>query len=105
MPGIVLLMPNKKHRKRDPEYLDRVARLGCIACQTMGYYTPAVEIHHPRFGQGMGQRADDKDAIGLCYLHHLMRTDKPKEFREQFDERELMLMVKQHCRQESSGIA
>lgn len=54
-------------RKRDPAHLARVAALGCIV---HGPECREVQLHHIRHGQGMGQRADDREAIGLChYLH------------------------------------
>lgn len=51
-------------------HLSRVASLGCIVCRITGYeFTPA-EIHHPRTGMGMSQRASHFDAIPLCHIHH-----------------------------------
>lgn len=54
---------------KEKEYLARVAELGCLVCNSMGYDSPA-EIHHIRSGQGMGQRASHFDAIPLCHAHH-----------------------------------
>ena len=52
------------------KHLSRVAGLGCILCRHLGYgETPAV-IHHPRFSEGMAQRASDWIAIPLCPEHH-----------------------------------
>lgn len=51
-------------------HLDRVAALGCIVCINLGHADSPAEIHHPRAGQGMGQRASHFDAIPLCPLHH-----------------------------------
>lgn len=48
------------------DYLDRVAGLGCICCHMLGTGYRAAEIHHPREGQGMSQRASDWLAIPLC---------------------------------------
>lgn len=50
--------------KEDRKYLDRVASLGCIICGA-----PAC-IHHIREGQGMSQRASDRDVLPLCHNHH-----------------------------------
>lgn len=51
-------------------HLSRVASLGCIVCRiTFGEFTPA-EIHHPRAGMGMSQRASHFDSIPLCHVHH-----------------------------------
>ncbi|WP_410001478.1 hypothetical protein [Rhizobium leguminosarum] len=38
--------------------------------------TPA-EIHRPRDGQGMGQRADHSQAISLCFNHHSAQFPLP----------------------------
>lgn len=52
------------------QHMDRVASLGCIVCRReFGIHTPA-RCHHPRFGQGTGQRADDFLVIPLCDDHH-----------------------------------
>ena len=54
----------------EKDHLERLAELGCIAClESFGYSSPA-EIHHPRAGQGMGQRASNYEAIPLCPAHH-----------------------------------
>jgi hypothetical protein len=61
---------SRSKTKSDRAYLSRVAELGCIVCLIHhGEASPAC-IHHLRDGQGMGQRADDRTAIGLCYFHH-----------------------------------
>lgn len=59
------------------EYKDAAARLCCIACRHDGYYDTPAELHHPREGQGMGQRASDYDVIPLCPAHH-NGTDHPR---------------------------
>jgi len=46
------------------QYKNKVASLGCIICSM-----PA-ELHHPRFSQGMAQRANDWLVIPLCTYHH-----------------------------------
>lgn len=48
----------------EQRHLNIVASLGCIVCGR-----PA-QIHHPRDGQGMAQRAPHCDAIPLCIQHH-----------------------------------
>lgn len=51
-------------------HLDRLADLGCIVCRLeRGEWSPA-EIHHPRIGRGLSQRAGHFDAIPLCPIHH-----------------------------------
>jgi hypothetical protein len=54
--------------RRESEYLGRVARLGCVCCSLLGFEVEDVppEIHHPREGQGMAQRASNWLAIPLC---------------------------------------
>ena len=54
----------KAATKAEKAHMDKVARLGCIICGG-----PAC-LHHPRMGQGLGQRASHYDVIPLCYLHH-----------------------------------
>lgn len=55
--------------KAEAEHLNRLHRLGCIACHNQGYMTDP-EIHHPRYLAGMGQKASHWDAIPLCPIHH-----------------------------------
>jgi hypothetical protein len=55
--------------KAEGAYLARVAALGCRLCDRLGYLSAEggpVEIHHPRNGQGMAQRAQHWLAIPLC---------------------------------------
>ncbi len=52
------------------EWLDRVARAGCVLCREEGQGNIPCGIHHPREGQGAGQRASDYLGIGLCHAHH-----------------------------------
>jgi hypothetical protein len=40
----------------------------------MGYEGTPAEIHHPRRGTGLGQRASHYDAIPLCPEHHRGNT-------------------------------
>lgn len=55
-------------------YKARVAALGCILCRRLGYgETPAI-LHHPRMGQGGGERASDWLVIPLCPEHHVGKT-------------------------------
>jgi len=51
-------------KSAERKYLGRVAALGCLICGS-----PA-QIHHPRFGQGLSQRAPNWLAIPLCPEHH-----------------------------------
>lgn len=56
--------------KAEREHLSRLADLGCVLCLRLGFHGTPAEIHHPRTGQGMSQRASHFDAIPLCYSHH-----------------------------------
>lgn len=56
--------------KAERQYMDRVARLGCIVCRNeFGVYTEAG-IHHIRSGQGGAQRASNYEVLPLCGAHH-----------------------------------
>ena len=50
------------------QYKSLVIDIGCLICGD----TP--ELHHPREGRGMGQRADDWAVVPLCPLHHRLGT-------------------------------
>lgn len=56
--------------KTERAHIVAVAKLGCIACRKLGYFTPDVEIHHVRMGNGMAQRATHFDILPLCHAHH-----------------------------------
>jgi hypothetical protein len=58
--------------KAEAAYLGKVARLGCVCCNLLGFDVADVqpEIHHVREGQGMAQRACHWLVIGLCPTHH-----------------------------------
>lgn len=58
--------------KAERKHMDAVASLGCVVCvRVYGPHEPAsVELHHPRRGTGMGQKASNMDVIGLCPPHH-----------------------------------
>lgn len=56
--------------RADREHMGRVAALGCILCQHLGYGETPAEVHHPRTGAGMGRRADHTDGVPLCVEHH-----------------------------------
>ena len=59
----------------DRRHMDAVAQLGCVVCKRVfNVFTPLVELHHPRRGAGMGQRACHEDVIGLCPEHHRGNT-------------------------------
>lgn len=52
------------------DHLCKIARIGCIVCLEQGHGPTPAEIHHPRRGQGMGQKASHFEAIPLCHAHH-----------------------------------
>ena len=56
--------------KAEKQHMDRVARLGCAVCHRLGLGETPAELHHPRKGAGMGQRAKHMDVIPLCPTHH-----------------------------------
>lgn len=56
--------------KDEKQYLSDAASLGCLACRMAGYGPTPAEVHHPREGQGMSQRAEHKSGIPLCPAHH-----------------------------------
>jgi hypothetical protein len=56
--------------KAEKEHLSKVAAFGCIACYRQETPGTPGEIHHPRAGTGMSQRASHHDAICLCPPHH-----------------------------------
>lgn len=56
--------------KAERAHIIRVAKLGCLACKKLGHFSPEVEIHHVRMGNGMGQRASHFDILPLCHIHH-----------------------------------
>jgi hypothetical protein len=52
----------------------KVAALGCILCRRLGHEGTPAELHHPRTGLGLSQRASDWDVIPLCPEHHRGNT-------------------------------
>ena len=57
-------------KQEERDFMDRVAQLGCIACQRMGYEDSPAQIHHLRALAGMGQRSSHFHVIPLCVHHH-----------------------------------
>ena len=51
-------------------WMNRVAGLGCALCRRLGYGETPAQLHHPREGQGMAQRASNWLVIPLCEPHH-----------------------------------
>ena len=62
-------------RKREAEYLSKVADIGCIICYRAGYPGTPAEIHHIRgLGLGMGVRNSHYNVLPLCPEHHRGNT-------------------------------
>lgn len=60
---------SKRTTKAEKDHMDKVAALGCIACQKIGYFGTPAEIHHIS-NQTMGKRASNYEVIPLCPIHH-----------------------------------
>jgi len=56
--------------KDEKKHLNKVAEIGCVLCHLQGTPGTPAEIHHPRKGTGMAQKASHYDAIPLCPAHH-----------------------------------
>jgi hypothetical protein len=55
---------------KEVRYMGRVAGVGCLVCQRLGYgYSPAV-VHHLKEECGAGQRQSNYLVIPLCPTHH-----------------------------------
>ena len=70
---------SKKSKKKaattkERYHMNKVASLGCIACQVIGYEDTPCELHHIRTDSGTAQRASHYEVIPLCMRHH--RHDK-----------------------------
>lgn len=63
-------LPVEAMTQAEKRHLDRVAGLGCILCRRLGYGQSPAAIHHPRFSEGIAQRASHYLAIPLCPAHH-----------------------------------
>ena len=58
-------------RKKEAQYLSKVADIGCIICYRLGYIGTPAEIHHIRgIGLGMGVRNSNYAVLPLCPRHH-----------------------------------
>ena len=54
----------KAATKAERRHLDRVAQLGCVVCNELGYYGSPAEIHH------LDRNRNHKRVIPLCAIHH-----------------------------------
>lgn len=50
--------------------MGRVAEIGCVLCQHLGYGSTPANVHHIREGAGMGQRSPHYLTVPLCPEHH-----------------------------------
>lgn len=57
-------------KAKERQHLARVAEIGCIVCYNNGHPGTPAEIHHIRFGVGLGQRSNNYLTIPLCHIHH-----------------------------------
>ena len=88
----------KSIKRAERHHLSKVAAMGCIACQLMGYEDTPAEIHHIRTGMGMGQRNDHYHTIPLCPEHHRHGSNAIHRSKKSFEadfgtEMELLEMV------------
>lgn len=67
----------------DKAHMARVAALGCVLCEFLGYHDSPCEIHHVRVNHGWG-RSSHKATIGLCAEHHRGITGVHSHGREEF---------------------
>jgi len=75
-------------RKREKEYLSKIADIGCILCYKLGNAGTPAEIHHIRgMGLGMGVRNSHDNAIPLCPEHHRGNTGYHGLGRKAFEKR------------------
>jgi len=91
-----------KMRKKDREYLSKVADIGCIICYRLGYAGTISEIHHVRgVGLGMGVRNSHDNVLPLCPEHHRGNTGYHGMGRKAFErkyettEQDLLIQVKE----------
>jgi hypothetical protein len=97
-------------RKREAQYLSKVADIGCIICYRAGYPGTPAEIHHIRgLGLGMGVRNSHYNVIGLCPEHHRGNTGYHGLGRKAFErsygitEQELQLQLEELLNEEDQS--
>jgi hypothetical protein len=56
--------------KADKDWQNKVARLGCLACEIDGHETPEVLLHHITTATGNGKKSGHREVIPLCFIHH-----------------------------------
>jgi len=55
--------------KAEKQHIEKILQIGCVACRTMGIFTPDCEVHHIS-NKTMGKRASNLETIPLCAVHH-----------------------------------
>lgn len=73
----------RKATADEKKYLAAVARMGCIVCESMGFYGTPAQVHHVRLNHGWG-RSGHKATIPLCREHHIGDTGVHSMGRDQF---------------------
>ena len=63
--------------------MEKVAAMGCIVCERMGYPGSPAHAHHVRARHGWG-RSSHKAVIPLCPEHHQGSTGVHSMGRQQF---------------------
>lgn len=54
----------------EKQHMGRVAELGCVLCQHLGYGPTPAQTHHIIEQRGLGQRSPHYLTIPLCPEHH-----------------------------------
>ena len=76
-------MPSTK-TKQEKDHMNKVAGLGCLICNKMGFPDSPAELHHIKNLTGIGRKASNFEVIPLCPRHHRQGKDayhfSPKEF-------------------------
>jgi len=67
-------MPSTK-TKQEKNHMNKVAGLGCLICNKMGFPNSPAELHHIKNFTGIGRKANDFEVIPLCPKHHRQVKD------------------------------
>lgn len=74
--------------KIEKEHMSKVASLGCLICNKMGFPDSPCELHHIKNLTGMGKKASSFEVIPLCPRHHRQGVEayhySPKTFTEKW---------------------
>ena len=68
---------------KEKQIMERVARMGCLVCERMGYPGTPAQVHHVRARHGWG-RSGHKAIIPLCVDHHTGKNGVHGMGREEF---------------------